>query len=145
MKPSIIVKRLIRLNYIRGNLSLMFVIDWSFKLFWSHISHLSLRLVTIWFFKFWSHISPFKFLNIFYLVLLSHHRFCNVLCLYLFQDNKYVLKIRLKCNFDPLSFKKLRFWPPNFENYNFGPLILKTAEKATRVQKNGPFWKDKGS
>ena len=41
----------LRLNYIRDPLSLMFVTDWSFKLFWSHISPLSLRFVTDWSFK----------------------------------------------------------------------------------------------
>jgi len=34
------------LNYIKGPLSLKFVTDWSFKLFWSHIIPLCSRFVT---------------------------------------------------------------------------------------------------
>jgi len=33
-----------------------------------------------------------------------------------------LLNTRLKCTFHPLSFKKLRFWPPMNKNDNFGPL-----------------------
>jgi len=48
-----------RLNYSNSPLILRFVTEWSFKLFWLHISPLNLRFVTDWSFKlFWSQISP---------------------------------------------------------------------------------------